>query len=169
MNLLQIIEKIIHQIRPFESISSFVIFILFIVGTVVQISPIKINPWDFLLGWIGERFNSGINKKVEQLEKKIDQHIESSKNKDLKQQRQYIISFVDEGVNGKRHTKESFQNAIRACDAYEKFIRQNNIKNGVIVSSISAIRLKYEQHLINADFATGEHYVENVKQTQNEN
>ena len=169
MNLLQTIEKIIHQIRPFEGISSCVIFILFIIGTVIQISPIKINPWDFLLGWIGERFNSGINKKVGRLEKKIDQHIESSKNKDLKQQRQYIISFVDEGVNGKRHTKESFQNAIRACDAYEKYVRQNDIENGVIVSSISAIRLKYEQHLINADFATGEHYVENMTQDKNEN
>lgn len=169
MNLLQIIEKIIHQIRPFESISSCIIFILFIVGTVVQISPIKINPWDFLLGWIGERFNSGINKKVEQLEKKIDQHIESSNDKNLKQLRQYIISFVDEGVNGKRHTKESFQNVIRACDAYEKYIHDNDMENGVIISSMSAIRLKYEQHLVNADFATGEHYIENTKQTQNEN
>lgn len=157
----QAIEKILHQIRPFESLSSCLIFLFVLISTVVQIAPIKINPWDFFLGWIGERFNSGINKKVEELEKKIDQHIENSKDKNLKQQRQYIISFVDEGVNGKRHTKESFQNAIRACDAYEKYVRQNNIKNGVIVSSISAIRLKYEQHLINADFATGEHYIEN--------
>lgn len=169
MNLIQMIDKIIHQIRPFESISSCIIFLLFIIGTIIQVTPLKINPWDFLLGWIGERFNSGINKKVDQLEKKIDQHIENSKSKDLKQLRQYIISFVDEGVNGKRHTKESFQNAIRACDAYEKFIHDNNIENGVIISSMSAIRLKYEQHLVNADFATGEHYVENNVQGQKEN
>jgi hypothetical protein len=66
------IDKIIHQIRPFENISSCIFFLLFIIGTIIQVAPIKINPWDFLLGWIGERFNSGINKKVDQLEKKID-------------------------------------------------------------------------------------------------
>ena len=83
MGLAELIEQFLHQLHPFESISSTLLFIGFVLCTFVQISPIKINPWDILLGWVGERFNSGINKRinevndrVDRLEKSIDNHIE---------------------------------------------------------------------------------------------
>lgn len=166
MGLNELIERLLHELHPFESLSSSLIFIGVILCTFVQISPIKINPWDVLLGWIGERFNSGMNKKidgmnhrVDNLERRFDEQIEDNKHEKLKKQRKYLIEFVEEGVNGKRHTKESFENAIRACDEYEKFVKSNKIENGVINSTIHAIRAKYEEHLLNADFATEEHYI----------
>lgn len=166
MGLNELIRQLLHELHPFESLSSFIIFIGVVLCTFVQISPIKINPWDVMLGWIGERFNSGMNKKidgmshrVDSLEKRFDEQIEDNKHEKLKKQRKYLIEFVDEGVNGKRHTKESFENAIRACDEYEKFVKANKIENGVINSTIHAIRTKYEEHLLNADFATEEHYI----------
>jgi len=166
MGLNELIEQILHQLHPFENLSSSIIFIGVILCTFVQISPIKINPWDVMLGWIGERFNSGMNKKIEgmsnrvdNLEKRFNEQVEDNKYEKLKKQRKYLIEFVEEGVNGQRHTKESFENAIRACDEYEKFVKENNIENGVINSTIHAIRAKYEEHLINADFATEEHYI----------
>lgn len=166
MGLNELIGQIIHELHPFENLGSSLIFIGVILCTFVQISPIKINPWDILLGWIGDRFNSGINKKidkidgrVDKLEKQIDKQVEDSKKSKVKEQRQYLIEFVNEGVNGKRHTKESFEYAIKACDEYEAFVRDNHIDNGVINSTIHAIRTKYEEHLIKADFATEEHYI----------
>lgn len=168
MGLNQLIEQFLHQLHPFENLSSSLIFIGVILCTFVQISPIQINPWDVMLGWIGERFNSGMNKKmdgindrVNKLEKRFDEQVEDNKGEKVKKQRKYLIEFVDEGVNGKRHTKESFENAIRACDEYEKFVKVNKIENGVITSTIHAIRTKYEEHLLNADFATEEHYINN--------
>lgn len=167
MGLNELIERLLHELHPFESLSSSLIFIGVILCTFVQISPIQINPWDVLLGWIGERFNSVINKKidkidgrVDKLEKQIDEHIEDGKVDKVKEQRQYLIEFVNEGVNGKRHTKESFEYAIKTCDEYEAFVRDNHIDNGVINSTIHAIRAKYEEHLIKADFATEEHYID---------
>ena len=166
MGLNELIGRMIHELHPFESFGSSLIFIGVILCTFVQISPIKINPWDMLLGWIGNRFNSGINKKidkidgrVDKLEKQIDKQVEDGKKSKVKEQRQYLIEFVNEGVNGKRHTKESFEYAIKACDEYEAFVRDNHIDNGVINSTIHAIRTKYEEHLIKADFATEEHYI----------
>lgn len=166
MGLNELIETILHQLHPFENLGSALFFIGFVLCTVVQISPIKINPWDTLLGWIGERFNSGMNKRidgmsnrVDNLEKRFNEQVEDNKHEKLKKQRKYLIEFVEEGVNGKHHTKESFENAIRACDEYEKFVKKNNIENGVINSTIHAIRAKYEEHLLNADFATEEHYI----------
>lgn len=167
MSLGELIEQILHQLHPFESLSSTLFFIGFILCTFIQISPIKLNPWDILLGWIGERFNSGMNKKidkidtrVDKMEKQIDEHIKDNKHEEVQKKRQYLVEFVTEGVNGKRHTKESFETAIRACDEYEQFVKDNNIKNGVINSTIQAIRTKYEEHLIKADFALEEHYIQ---------
>ena len=167
MGLIELIEQILHQLHPFESISSTLLFIGFVLCTFVQISPIKINPWDILLGWVGERFNSGINKRinevndrVDRLEKSIDNHIEKCDIEDWKKKRNYIVKFVNEGVNGTRHTKESFENVIALCDEYEDYVEQNpNIHNGVINGSISAIRMKYHEHLIKADFPEQETYI----------
>lgn len=166
MGLNELIEQLLHQLHPFESLGSSLVFIGVMLCTFVQISPIKINPWDILLGWIGERFNSGMNKKidkvderVDKMEKQIDKHIKDNKHEEVQKKRQYLVEFVTEGVNGKRHTKESFETAIRACDEYEQFVKENNIKNGVINSTIHAIKAKYEEHLIKADFATEEHYI----------
>lgn len=160
MSLIDIIDGFLHQIRPVENFSSCLIFILFIAGTCIQISPIKFNPWDIMLGWIGERFNYGINRKinlieekVENMEKRLDGHIEDKKIKELREQRRYIVDFVTDGVNGKRHTKESFQNVLKACDEYEAYVKKYKIDNGVINSSIQAIRSKYKEHLVHADFA----------------
>lgn len=167
MGLAELIEQFLHQLHPFESISSTLLFIGFVLCTFVQISPIKINPWDILLGWVGERFNSGINKRinevndrVDRLEKSIDNHIEKCDIEDWKKKRNYIVKFVNEGVNGTRHTKESFENVIALCDEYEDYVEQNpNIHNGVINGSISAIRMKYHEHLIKADFPEQETYI----------
>lgn len=166
MGLGELIEQILHQLHPFENLGSALLFIGFVLCTFVQISPIKLNPWDVLLGWIGERFNSGMNKKIDKIDarvdkmkEQIDEHIKDSKHEEVQKKRQYLVEFVTEGVNGKRHTKESFETAIRACDDYEQFIKDNDIKNGVINSTIHAIRTKYEEHLLKADFPVEEHYI----------
>ena len=158
--------KIIRQLYPFESLGTSLIFLFGALCTIVQIAPIKINPWDCFLGWIGERFNAGMNKKIDYLNNRINKreenfnnHIKDKKQKDLEEQRRYLINFVNEGINGCRHTKESFDDAIRACDAYEDYVENNHIQNGVIRSSIQAIRAKYDDHLLHGTFATDEYYV----------
>lgn len=159
MNIVELINQLLHQLHPFESIGSSLLFIGFFLCTFVQISPIKINPWDTLLGWIGERFNSSMNKRIDlldarinKMEEQLNEHVADSKIEEVRKQREYLIDFVNEGINGKRHTKESFENAIRACDDYEHYVKVNNIENGVINSTIHAIRTKYEEHLVKADF-----------------
>lgn len=169
MGLNELIEQILHQLHPFESLSSTLLFIGFILCTFIQISPIKLNPWDILLGWIGERFNSGINKKidkidvrVDKMERQMDEHIKENKYDEILKKRQYLVDFVTEGVNGRRHTKESFETALKISDEYEQFFKNNKdnkITNNVINSTIHAIRAKYEEHLLKADFPVEEHYI----------
>lgn len=167
MNVYELITKLFSHLSPIESLGSSFLFYGAILCTIVQVVPIKINPWDFLLGWVGERFNSGINKRINEvdnrvnnLEKSIDSHIEKCDIDDWKKKRNDIIKFVNEGVNGARHTKESFENIIALCDEYEKYIDENpNVHNGVINDSMCAIRTRYQEHLIKADFPEQELYI----------
>ena len=42
---------------------------------------------------------------------------------------------------------------MKECDDYEKYIKEHEIKNGVIEASITEIRRRYIDHIHNADFA----------------
>lgn len=122
--------------------------LLFIVITsLIQISKININPWDAIVGWIGERLNkkvkdelSVIKKDVSSVSDKLDRHIKESEAKELQDTRRDILDFANACMNGRKHTKEQFDFVISECDAYEMFIETNNIKNGVVTSAIKEIR-----------------------------
>ena len=133
--------------------TSFVFIIIILLMTIIQVTPIKINPWDFVLGWIGDRMNSHIIKKVDTLDQKLTGHIQESREGSIKRKRLRILAFVDDGINGKRYTKEAYENMIRECDDYEKFIKETGLPNGVIEASIDVIRTRYRQHLNDGDFA----------------
>ena len=87
MGLNELIEQICHTLHPFENFGSTIIFLLVVIGTIIEITPIKINPWGTLLRWAGENFNSGINKKIDKLEEQINEHIEDTNRATVKKLR----------------------------------------------------------------------------------
>ena len=107
--------------------------ILIILLTLIQISPIKINPWD-------------------SLEKKLDKHIAESAERDLKDTRAQILAFCNSCMNGTRHSKEQFDFIIKQCDDYETYIAENDIRNGVIESAMKEIRRLYDKCIQNNSF-----------------
>ena len=116
------------------------LIILLILMSVVQVSKININPWDWLLGLIGKKLNKAIFDKVEEVEKKLDKHIEEDNRAKLEAQRRDILDFANACMNKRRHTQEQFKFVIKKCDEYEKYIEDNHIKNGEITSAIEEIR-----------------------------
>lgn len=102
----------------------------------VEITPIKLNP----IQWIGSRFNSGIRNDIDKMQKKLDEHIVQS-------YRNIILEFQNELLSGKLHTQEQFNVVLQACDAYEAYIEENNIRNGVITQAIEYIRQTHIQCL----------------------
>lgn len=116
------------------------LIILLILMSVVQVSKININPWDWLLGLIGKKLNKAIFDKVDEIEKKLDKHIEEDNKAKLEAQRRDILDFANACMNKRRHTQEQFKFVIKKCDEYEKYIEDNHIKNGEITSAIEEIR-----------------------------
>lgn len=116
------------------------VVILIIFMSLIQVSKININPWDWLLGGIGKKLNASIDKKVTEIETKLDAHIRADEAEKLETKRRDILEFANACMNGRKHTQEQFKFVIKKCDEYETYIEKNDIKNGEISSAISEIR-----------------------------
>ena len=52
------------------------ICLIAIAMTLIQIAPIKLNPWDRILTWLGNHMNADIVKRVDVIEAKVARTIE---------------------------------------------------------------------------------------------
>ena len=141
--------------------------VVFLMSIGIEIIPkIKWSPWSTIIKWIGSRFNSKIDAKMDEvrgeiktLDKKIDhvqgelsKHVAESEIKSLQDTRRDILDFCNACMNGRRHTKEQFDFIIHQCDDYEAYIKKNKVKNGVIEAAIKEIRRLYDKCIQEHDF-----------------
>lgn len=128
------------------------ITIVFAGSVFIQIIPIKINPWDKLLRWAGDRINHNVNQKIDTLEKKLDDHIATDTARRVDDIRNTILVFANECSRGIVHSKEQFRFIVSKCDAYEQYVEDNHLKNGVITEATRLIKDTYQSRLKHDDF-----------------
>lgn len=106
---------------------------LIIILTLIQISPIKINPWSKILQLIGR----AINKEI----------LEIIKEDNADSRRYRILRFDDEIRHDKEeHTEEHFVQILKDIDEYEKYCKEHpGYKNSRAVSAIKNIKRVYEK------------------------
>ena len=121
------------------------ICIIAVLMTLIQIAPIKLNPWDRILTWLGNHMNADIVKRVDVIEAKLDEHIKESSDERIRKVRADILDFGNACMNGRPHTKEEFEFVISECDQYEKHIEKTGSRNGVAAATIAEIRRLYEK------------------------
>ena len=86
--------------------------LLLILMTLVQIAPVKINPWSALAKVIGKAINADISKRLDEIEKKLDSHIKTDDQGRADDWRAAILRFNNELLRPIRHTKEEFVEGI---------------------------------------------------------
>lgn len=151
----------------FQNEFSFWALVAFLTSIGIEIIPkFKWNPWSSLFKWIGSSFNSKIDSKmdsvrgelkvldskIDRVQKDLDKHVTDSKVKELQDTRRDILDFCNSCMNGRKHTKEQYDFMIKQCDIYEKYVRDNDIKNGVIEAAIKEIRRLYDERIQKNDF-----------------
>ena len=141
------ISAIWAQIMGAKDDISLVLLIFTVLASLIQITPIKVNPWDKIFGWIGKKMNKDVSdqvkevrSEVKQVREDLDTHIQDDKREKLEAQRRDILDFANACMNGRKHTQEQFTFVMKKCDEYEKYIEDNNLKNGEISSAIEEIR-----------------------------
>lgn len=138
-------------INSFAGDSGFWIVVIGVVLTLIEITPIKINPWS----WIGRLFNKDVMKKIDGLQKEVQDvkndminFREELDERNATACRTRILRFGDEILHGVPHSKEHYDQILLDIDSYEEYcLVHQEYKNNVAVATIRRIKNKYEEHL----------------------
>lgn len=134
--------------------------IIFILMTIIQIVPIKINPWSYLSRKIGKAINHDMIERMDKLDKNVEnlstdlQNLrEECNERDATLSRVRILRFGDEILHGIPHSKEHYDNILQDITFYENYCRSHpNYINNIAVMTIKHIKNMYQKHLEQDDF-----------------
>lgn len=128
--------------------------------SIVQIAPIKLNPWSTIARSIGNSLNRSISEQVENLSKEVNSV--KADIEDLKEGREKdnaiicrnrILRFDDELRNNKKHTLEAFKNVMTDIKDYNTYCSSHkNFKNEITISAERHIEEVYENCWHNNSF-----------------
>lgn len=121
--------------------------------TLIQITPIKINPWTWLGRVIGRAINGEVLDKVNSL----SEDVKALKEEDAEQwaslSRSHILRFGDELLHGVPHSKEHFDQILLDISKYEDYCDEHpNYKNNIANATIRQIKNTYQKCLENNKF-----------------
>lgn len=114
--------------------------LLLVFMSLVEISPIKINPWS----WLGNQLNKGIISKLEKVEKDVAEVKREVGESSAVTSRYRILRFDDEILHEVKHSKEHFDQILLDIDVYERFCDDHpDFKNNLAVMAIKHIKEIY--------------------------
>lgn len=141
--------------------------------TILQVSPIEINPWSFIGEIVGKVLNGAVMEKLEKIEKDqaeklekiernqsktrkvLDDHIRMDDERNADLHRVQILRFNRELLQDSTpHTQEDFIEALSEIDFYERYCREHKeYENNRAVLAIQNIKQVYKDKLKNHDFS----------------
>lgn len=114
--------------------------------SLVQIAPIKINPWSKIARSIGKAINGEVLAKVEALEQKVDKMERTNAQQNAEERRVRILRFGDEILHDVKHSKEHFYNILQDIAVYEQYCKDHpEFENGRTVLTIETIEATYKK------------------------
>ena len=126
---------------------------LLVLMTLVQLAPIKINPWSTIARWVGKAINGEVLDKLGHVEKRLDEHIKTDDERDADLHRTRILQFNTELLRDIRHTEEDFSEILYNIDCYERYCREHpDYQNNRAVHAIANICRVYDERLAKHDY-----------------
>lgn len=135
--------------------------------SLVEIAPIKINPWSAIIGFLSQKLNADVTQRLdamqqrldamqqrlEQMQKKLDEHVVADDDREARSSRTQILRFNDELIHGVRHTKEHFDEMQVVIHDYETYCgTHKDFPNGRCVHAVANINRVYDELLESHDF-----------------
>ncbi|OUC52431.1 hypothetical protein B7939_00455 [Eggerthia catenaformis] len=131
-------------------------FLYILIGSgLIQIAPIRINPWSWICKQIGKLINEEVIKDLNVVKTKINNVIdEQSKLKDEFEERKAltcrvrILNFGDRLLTGSAVSKESYYQIFEDMDFYDKYCREHpDFINHKTTSTTSLITASFQNLL----------------------
>lgn len=128
--------------------------------SLVEVSPIKINPWSGLAKWLGRGINGevlSIMQTIQTAQKAqadaLAAHIKADDERNADTLRMRVLHFNNELLRGDRHTREDFIEILAVIDAYEQYCKNHpNYRNNRASHAIFNIGRVYDERLKLRDF-----------------
>jgi hypothetical protein len=127
---------------------------LLLLLTVIQISPIKVNPWSWIASRIGRAINREQNDKLDVLSGELKVLKKCVDEREAKDCRVRILAFGDELYsNSVRHTRERFDQIIEDINEYTVYCKEHpTFQNEKAVMTIQYIEKIYRKCLEEGNF-----------------
>ena len=114
--------------------------VLLVLMTIVQIAPVKINPWSSIAKALGRAINGEVMGKLEEMGQ-------------VQQNTQRRLDAHNELIRNIPHTREEFIEILAEIDGYEKFCKENpDYPNSRAVHAVANISRVYDERLQKHDF-----------------
>ena len=113
---------------------------------VIQVSPIKINPWSWAARKIGRAINSEVLEEVNQLKEDVEKMRDAEDERNAKAARIRILHFGDELLHEVRHSKEHFDEILQAITEYNQYCDEHpDFKNHMTTATTAHILSTYKK------------------------
>ena len=127
--------------------------LLAVLLTLVQIAPVKVNPWSAIAKAIGRAVNADVLRELDTVTQKLDTHIRVDDERNADSCRTRILQFNNELLREILHTREDFIEILAVIDDYESYCRDHKeYKNNRAVCAIENIKRVYMERLQKHDF-----------------
>ena len=121
--------------------------------TLLQISPIKVDPWSALAKALGRAVNADLLRELSATKAALEEHIRLDDERNADAHRAKILAFNTELLRGIDHTREDFIEVLAEIDQYESYCRSHpEYKNNRAKHAISNIGRVYDDRLAKHDF-----------------
>ena len=121
--------------------------------TLVQIMPLKINPWSAIAKAVGRAVNADVLRELDTVTRKLDTHIRVDDERNADSYRTRILQFNNELLREIMHTREDFIEILAVIDDYERYCREHKeYKNNRAVCAMENIKRVYMERLQKHDF-----------------
>ena len=126
---------------------------LVVLLTLLQIAPIKVNPWSDIARAIGRAINADVMEELKETRSRLDAHIKADEEYNADARRTRILRFNNELIRDIPHTREDFIDVLADIDFYEEFCRKHpDYMNNRAAHAIANIGRVYDERLKKHDF-----------------
>ena len=128
--------------------------------TILQIAPIKVNPWSAIAKFLGRMFNAEVLQELAEVKaaqketrRVLDEHIQLDDERNADEHRLRILQFNNELLREIPHTREDFIEILAEIDFYERYCKDHeDYQNNRAVHAIANIKRVYDARLQKHDF-----------------
>lgn len=126
--------------------------VIFGVITLIEVVPIKINPWHTLFKWIGKAINGELQTQVNEVKREVKDLKKDCELKNADDMRWEILNFANTCRHGIHHSKDEWRHVMDQLAKYEDYTEAKGISNGVIEEDSKYLRELYHDRNSDNDF-----------------